>query len=297
VADTITKKTVAEHAKELLADARHRIVLDDFVNEHLRAALEALSPKHFPVSAGGTNEDLVKRISAYESAVRDLLDIVILVARWGDAEGQNELEKIFLRLAEAAAPGGGTVLWLHLRWYPLAVLMYATGIAALAARRFNVLSVVLSACVQGESRSEALVSAVMNPLNELNGNFKALLGHERDRFPRSDHLCATLREPLDRLLFLGASYEPLFDRFEVLLPLAYADLRDPKGEGDVWGPPGRFTYKQGRSNSPMDSLIEDATAAGSTWPLLSSGLFGGQSARFLRVAEAYRELIKRQGRW
>jgi hypothetical protein len=83
VADTITKKTVAEHAKELLADARHRIVLDDFVNEHLRAALEALSPKHFPVSAGGTNEDLVKRISAYESAVRKtgtLVDAVLSLA-------------------------------------------------------------------------------------------------------------------------------------------------------------------------------------------------------------------------
>jgi hypothetical protein len=29
---------------------------------------------------------------------------------------------------------------------------------------------------------------------------------------------------------------------------------------------------------------------------LSAGLFGGQSARFLRVAEAYRELLKRHGR-
>lgn len=33
---------------------------------------------------------------AYESAVRDLLDVVILVARWGDAEDGNQLEKIFL---------------------------------------------------------------------------------------------------------------------------------------------------------------------------------------------------------
>jgi hypothetical protein len=37
------KKTLADQAKELLADPRQRITLDAFVNEHLRAALEALS--------------------------------------------------------------------------------------------------------------------------------------------------------------------------------------------------------------------------------------------------------------
>jgi hypothetical protein len=102
----------------------------------------------------------------------------------------------------------------------------------------------------------------------------------------------TLGAPLDRLLFLGAGYESLFDRFEVLLALAYADFHDPKGEGEVWGPFGRFAYKQGRSDSPMDTLIEEAKGAENTWPPLSVGLFGGQSARFLRVAEAFREFVK-----
>lgn len=53
------KKTAADGAKELLADPRHRIILDDFVNERLRAVLDALSPKHFPVSGAGTNEEFV----------------------------------------------------------------------------------------------------------------------------------------------------------------------------------------------------------------------------------------------
>jgi hypothetical protein len=47
----------------------------------------------------------------------------------------------------------------------------------------------------------------------------------------------------------------------------------------------------------MDLLIEEATSAGDSWPLLTSGLFGGKSARLLRVADAYRQLIKRHGRW
>ncbi len=289
------KTTVAERAKELLTEPRHRIAFDDFVNEHLRVALDRLSAQHFPLSGNLTNEDLVKRLAAYDNAVRDLLDIVILTGRWGDAEGRNQLEKILSRLIETIPSAGGLTVLLHLRWYPLAVLIYAAGIAALSGQRFDVLNAVFTPLVQVEPHptSQALVNAVMSPLVEIDQNFKVIPGRGRDRFPRSEHLLAILREPLDRLLFLGGSFEPLFDRFEVLLALAFADLRDPKGEGDVWGPFGRFVYKQRRSNSPINTLIEEATAAGSSWPLLASGLFGGQSARFLRVAETFRQLINR----
>jgi hypothetical protein len=287
--------TIAERAKELLAEPRHRIAFDDFVNEHLRIALDKLSPEHFPLSGNLTNGDLVKRLAAYEDAVHDLLDIVILTARWGDAEGQNQLEKILLRLTETVPSAGGLTILVNLRWYPLAVLIYAAGIAALSGRRFDVLRVVFTPLLHLESypTSQALINAVMSPLVEIDQNFRVLPGRDRDRFPRSEHLLAILRKPFDRLLFLGASLEPLFDRFEVLLALAFADLRDPKGEGDAWGPFGRFVYKQRRSNSPMNTLIEEAAAAGSNWPLLASGLFGGQSAHFLQVAETYRQLINR----
>jgi hypothetical protein len=121
----------------------------------------------------------------------------------------------------------GTVVWLQLRWFPLVVLMYAAGIAALSARRFGMLAAALMPRVHGESSSsyEPLVSAVLTPLNNLIENFKALPGHERDLYPRSEHQFVQLREPLEQLLFLGEGYEPLFDRFEVLLALAFADCR------------------------------------------------------------------------
>jgi hypothetical protein len=298
MAETEKKESVADRTKELLADPRERITLDTFVNAHLRAVLEALSPEHFPVTGGGTNQDFIDRVARYEDAVRDVMVIAILLARWGDAEGQLQLEKIFLRVVETVRSSGGTVAWLNLRWYPLIVLMYAAGIAALSARRFDMLAVTLTARVHGESGSnyEPLVSAVLTPLTNLAESFKGLPGHERDRYPRSEHQFVELREPLEQLLFLRADYEPLFDRFEVLLALAFADFRDPSGDGDVWGPPGRFAYKQGRSNSPMDMLIEEARTAGDGWRLLASGLFGGKSARFLRVADGYRQLINRLGR-
>jgi hypothetical protein len=261
----------------------------------LRAALDKLSPEHFPLSGNLTNEDLVKRLAAYEDAVHDLLDIVILTARWGDAEGKYQLEKF---CGAWPKPSRSLAAWpflctcVGIPWQSSSTRPVSL---RLSRPRFDVFSFVFTPLLHLESHptSQALVNAVMSPLVEIHQNFRVLPGRDRDRFPRSEHLLAILRKPLDRLLFLGASFEPLFDRFEVLLALAFADLRDPKGEGDVWGPFGRFVYKQRRSNSPMNTLIEEAAAAGSSWPLLASGLFGGQSARFLRVAETYRQLINR----
>lgn len=290
---------VSERIKELLADPRQRIALDAFVNQQLRAAMAALSPDHFPVTGGANQEDFVKRVAAYDTATSDLTAIVILLARWADADGLLQLEKIFLRIAETAPSAGGTALWLQLRWYPMLVLMYAAGIAALSVRRFDMLGTVLGTLVQEDpaqsSSGQKPLVLVVAPILEIADQFKWLPAREQ-RFPRSEHLFALLRPPLDDHLFLGKNYEPLFDRFELLLALAFADFSNPSGEGHCWGPPGRFAYKHYRNN-PISTLIEEAQAAGQDWPLLSSRLFGGRFERFQNVVDKYRQLLARQGRW
>jgi hypothetical protein len=290
------KRTVGDRAKELLVDPRERIVLDAFVNENLRATLSRLSPEHLPITGGGTAADFAERVAVYEDAVRDLIEMVILLARWGDTEGRLQLEKILLQLTETTRSTNGTLVWLHLRWYPILLLMYAAGISALSANRFDMLGVAVTSRVWGDSGSsdEPLVVAALAPLTNITDQFKALPGHDRDRYPRSEHMFARLRDPLEHLLFLGTRYERFFDRFELLLALAFADSRDPVRQGDVWGPPGRFAYKQRHSHSPMDLLIDEAKVAGGNWPLLGSGLFGGQAERFLKIAESYKQLMRRQ---
>ncbi|MFZ3354145.1 MAG: hypothetical protein WA268_25135 [Xanthobacteraceae bacterium] len=112
-------------------------------------------------------------------------------------------------------------------------------------------------------------------MTEISDAFKQLPGHERDFVPRSEHLFTTLRPILDEALYLGGSYDTLFDRFEILLALAFADIRDPTGE-HVWGSPGRFSWKNRHSDNPMTRLIAEAREQGSDWPLLHVGFFGGQ---------------------
>src|SRR5690242_1633189 len=179
------KASVGDRAKELLADPRDRIRLDDFVNEHLRTALAALATDHFPVSGGGTKEDFVKRLAAYEDAIGDLLDIMVLVTRWGELEARNQLEKIFLRMAESAnTEGGGTNIWLHARWYPLVLLIYAAGITALFTRRYDLLAAITMPRVKAGLGSgvKPLAAAALGNVTDVADWFKFLPELAQRRF-------------------------------------------------------------------------------------------------------------------
>ena len=168
--------------------------------------MAALSLEHFPANGSTTKEEFAKRVAAYEAAISDLKVIVILLARWGNSEHLLLLEKILSRLAEVDKSDGGTVIWLRLGWYPLLVLMYAGGIAALSARRFDALYSLLATPVRANqaisgSGEKPVVLPVLTAITEIADTFKLLPGREQDRVPRSEHLFVRLRPVLDDALF------------------------------------------------------------------------------------------------
>lgn len=290
-------ETFSDSIKRLIADPRDRIRLDDFVSKFLRKSIEELGIDKFPASIDVTNEELAHRLRRYEDVVGDLETIVILIARWASENQLSLLEKIFARLAEVDKGGSGKVLWLRLGWYPVHFLMYAAGIAALSAEKFDVLRAVFLTRVRAEHKTTGIPDTpilvpVIDAMTDIHDEFKRLPGHERNFVPRSEYLFKALQPMLEDLLFLGRSYETYFDEFEVLLALVYADIKS-REPGDIWGPPGRFAWKHSRGygDGPFDHLVKQAQQQGAKWPVLQSGLFRGSPERFSEIAKEYRELI------
>jgi hypothetical protein len=290
------RQSIADQAKQLIADPLQRIEFDAFVNESLRRAIGALSLERFPAVGNPTNDEFAKRIASYEAAIRDIQTIMVLLARWGDRDQLLQIEKILCRLVEVDKGGAGTRLWLRLNWFPILALIYAGGIAAMSARRYEALHVLLAtpvranqAIAMSEERPVTVVS--VRGISDIEDDFKRLPGHEKDRYPRSEYLHTILRPMLDDALFLGGSYEALFDRFEVFLALAYADFTNVKPQDHFWGPPGRFAWKHRHQESPVIRLMEEAQRSGSSWPPVAAGLFGGRPERFLEVANGYRSIL------
>lgn len=283
--------------KEYLSDTRYTIKLHDLVVQELREVLLQTSEDNFAVQGiDWSLEEFTRRLKDYERVVDDLLRILSCIAYWGKQEHLPVLKMALTRLTDRLEPKSGLVVWQALRWYPIMLLLYGTGISALASDRYDNLAEILLTRV-GSSRSATssttLTLAIGRAITELHRTdaFKQLPGHEHQYVPRSEYLFKFLQPILDDLLFLGRDYEQDFDRFEVLLALVHADLEEEQSHS-AWGPIGRFGWKFHHYDvNPLKDIIADANRHKEAWGPLKAGLFGGEYTRFEKIAGEYSRLI------
>ncbi|MCC8955044.1 hypothetical protein H8B02_16830, partial [Bradyrhizobium sp. Pear77] len=93
-----------------------------------------------------------------------------------------------------------------------------------ASRRYDILHALLATPaypMDGPIRqgNDYMITLVFGELRQIEDWFKKLPGRERQYVPRSEHLHQLIGPLLEDLLFLGQSYDPLFDRFELFLAL------------------------------------------------------------------------------
>lgn len=285
-------------AKEYIPDRRCRIKLHDLVTDSIRSTLQGTSLEHFPTQTKApTAEEFAQRLRRYEESVEGLQSIVVSLAYWCEQDQIPLLAKAIGRMTDQQDPHSGMVVWINLRLYPATLLLYSGGIAALAVSNYENLAAMLHERVsvaghQGETKP--VVLQVGESMLELvrSKAFKLLPDHERHYSPQSEYLFKLLQPSLDDLLFLGQTYEALFDRFEVLLALVHADLY----KYGCWGPFGRFAWKyesRRRESNPFTEIVGEGRSQEKDWAPLKAGLFGGSFDRFLKVATEYEERIGR----
>lgn len=286
--------SVPEKVKDLLADPKDRIKLDDYLTGLLKDAIQSLASDTFWASVPQPSAEAIEqRLRYYENITRNLLSATILLARWGLPDHTFLLEKIYSRLAEENKNTGGLVIWQSMRWYPLSLLCYGAGIGALSARNYHMLPPIFFTAISSQVRSTGIVPLVVQTSDELNqivDGFKLLPAHARHHVPRNEYMFGMLRMPLDDLLYLGGGYERYFDEFEILSALVYADLT-ASDRGRVWAAPGRFGWKSRSSGGPYGAFVKDMESQGESSPLLKIGMFSGRFSRFQEVAKSYSQLL------
>ena len=292
-------KNMIDLTKEYLSDTRYTIKLHDLVIQKLREIILLTSEDNFAVQGiDWSLEEFTRRLKEYERIVEDLQRILCCVAYWGKQEHLPILRMALTRLTDRLEPKSGLVVWQALRWYPIILLSYSTGISALAYEKYDNLASLLLARV-GASRftrvSTELTLSIGDAILELERTraFSQLPGHERHYVPRSEYLFKLLQPMLDDILFLGRDYEQYFDRFEVLLALVHADLEQAQSKSThVWGPVGRFGWKfRDSETNPLKDILAEAERQKESWGPLNAGLFGGSYTRFEKIAAEYAKLI------
>ena len=294
--------SLESRVKEYLSGTRYRIALDDLVNEKIRQAVYELGSADMSMQGVGvTTESFVERLQHYESCMVDLRKTIALISRWGDADQQQMLAKILARIGEVHEIAGGQTVWLGLRWYSLNLLLYTAGISALSSSKYSNLKALLTTPIQKPAKPSESVPIII-PTIEARldvtraGAWKLVPGHENNHVPESEYAFKETQPLLEDLFFLGKSYEGLFDRYEMLMSLSYADLTwDGADTSRVWGPAGRFWWKYSSLRSgtnPLSEMLLEASSAGDAWPPIKAGLFKGSYKRFAAVADGYEETLK-----
>lgn len=173
--------------KDYLAEPRFRIRLDDLVNANVRAALRLTGDEQFPPNGRiETGKDVAARLRAYEDALRPLQANAVLLGKWATAEQRPTLSGLMSRMADNCAQAqSGTTVWLNMRWYPLSLLAYSVGIAALSAENYAAFVAAHTARVDKQARrrenaSVTVIQSVVEAMVEMGQAWRAVPGQERD---------------------------------------------------------------------------------------------------------------------
>lgn len=283
--------------KDYLSDPRYKIRLQDLVFHNVRKLIVETSRERFPIQGVDFSlEKLTERIQSYEDVTKDLRRLLAYIAYWGTEDHRPILGKSLSRVTDHIEPESGLSIWISLRWYPIILLCYTSGIAAIANENYHNLQTIFSTKVTGRGGDQKLAVAVSNAIIgiERESIFKRLPGHERYYAARSEYLFKLLQPELDDELFLGKDYEAVFDRFEVLLALVSATSRKASGPR-VWGPVGRFGWKYSTDQNPLKDVLKEAEQLKEKWEPFKAGLFGIDFEFFWQAATEYSAVISQLG--
>ena len=294
----LSAKVATATVKRYLVDARHKIDLHDQVTTELEKIVPLLSPSHFPLQGGFSAEELTARLKRYETFTEILRALVTTGCYWGTKDHMMLWTKVLERLANAFTPANGLIVWINLRLYPSLLLMYAGGLAAVAAGAYDTFGGLLTKPRIRNDNSEDVLVKKINAAGSVTDSraMKQLPAVKNHKTPVSDYLCEVLREQLREFLPGDVEYERCFDRFEYLLGLVYVDIANSGDVNNDWAPVGRFIWRNefaGPESRIAGQIKLEAEAAGEDWAPLKAGLFSGSTRRFKEVQAAFETFLAR----
>ena len=170
---------VVSRIKEFLSEDRHRIQLRDTITGELRRVMPLTADDSFATEDVTWSEDRFReRLSRYEAITRDLCSVEALVAYWAAEASRSLVSLAPRRLSDRLEMVSGVKEWIALRWYPVLLLVYSGGIAAVAGRQYDNLRELFDARVSAlHGEEESLVKAVIAGQLNIVDLFKHLPGH------------------------------------------------------------------------------------------------------------------------
>lgn len=296
-------RAIVESLKRYIPDATSRIRLRELVRDVVEDRIASLRAGAFPVDVADSNEELVTRVEKLYSMSEAPMMLAINGCYWGEPHHDDVWLALVRRLAEVEPSGSsrGSTSLFHL---PALLVMYAAGMAAIAAHRYDLLKSILQMPTYSTRHSgqrEAVISIYLHDiLPESVGH--VLFPHpeapkRKYHTPSSQFLCRSLRPLFDAIIPSDWDYWDAFDRYEYMASLVHADAYAMQGRGMVF-PGGCFFWRTTRAGRWLPQIVaEEIEETGDRWPPFLGGLFDGDPERLSVVKQHVDETAERHRYW
>lgn len=275
-----------DQLRPMVADPDKGPEVDHLLCREIDHLIAALQGPDFEPSTPFSSDELLHRVTTYQELTFSSAQAFAQVGYWAPPTVARRACQLIGETANCREQRGGIQGWLRLYSYPAGLLFYGFGLGALAADRYDSLATLFFQPMQDRRGEWVTALAELHNTGALDHELaKALPEMARRHTPSSDWLCETLQPWLAEIHRTTVRHERAFDRFEVLVGLAYIGAVH-RG----WAPTGRFRWRARNGDSAADELLSaiDADSAGSP---LAGSLFSSP-ASLVDAATAYRSFLR-----
>ena len=284
--------------KRYLAEPRHRIRLADLVDGVVEQVIDATSGAAFtmdrpiPDTASATT-----RVRRYEAACSTLLALAMVGGRWADEEHVSLWQRALGRLGSMPS-GGGKVIWLGLRRYPAALLLYALGIGAVEADRLQFLARVLATPIRDEHQEDKAATHVLPPscLFDDGHEMRILDGMRQRHTPLNDWMHDALRPHAIDIVRTDSHYTYIFDKLEILMALNYIHI-DPWSSEHLSVPLGAFFRRRKNRDRIANEIKNSLSSRRNNSLFAQSGIFGDTEVTCNQTLKTLLDYVATAGRF
>ncbi|MCH4018040.1 MAG: SIR2 family protein [Prevotella sp.] len=300
ISKSMSKDIILARTKKYLASDLHRIEYDDLVREQCNSAKTAiLKEAHYNFEL--TKEKFDYYASLHEKAVSNLVDISILVGKYGKDYHIQALTKCIVELClRPFVVEGAYTSYLHSIG---AVLVFnALGLALVKNCKFKALNELFKTKVPPYNFLGSYPKNILQLLGAPHLLYKALnsLMEQDYNFPRSFFIKKQLNSHFKEEFYSDDDFENEFDKWEMMESLMFFYRQDYKPMLPFFLG-GDFVNHARENFSRQDSFTEfykSADVLKQEWPPIKEGLFGGKYEEYVNILkkaeqEFHHELYER----
>jgi hypothetical protein len=309
--DPVSAKVAVARAKRYLSSTEYRIDFHDLMFRETERVVEAVFGPAFPVQhVEYSDEALASRMAAFEKVSAVLLSLAATAGHWSKPEHYPVIVNCLRRLLEAPDLPNGLTVFVELRRYPALLFLYSTGMAAIAADKYDLLVKLFEERVKPERHRDAgPLASVFHQYKVMDhGIQKHIPGREREFTPLSNHVQHCLRPFLHEYIPGDLAWERAFDWFEYLAgflhcyetedwPAVEQKISEGKAKtGDGWGPLGCFGWRHRWSSEwlPNETKVQNGLLPPNVAKLRQALLPGNNPAalqRFLLAKDSFDSFV------